>query len=116
MMDSSRFAQTPQPPYWAVIFSNQRSEVESGYAEMAARMVALAAQQPGFLGMESTRDAAGFGITVSYLASEADIAAWKANAEHQVARQQGRAEWYAGFELRVARVERAYAMRKPAEA
>ena len=115
-MDESRFAKTPQPPYWAVIFSNQRCDGNAGYADMATRMVELAAQQPGFLGVESTRDAEGFGITVSYWASEADIAAWKANAEHQVARRQGRAEWYTGFELRVARVERAYAMRKPADA
>ncbi|GAA5175906.1 hypothetical protein GCM10025771_09350 [Niveibacterium umoris] len=111
-MTEDRFAATPQPPYWAVIFSNQRADGDAGYADMAARMVELAAQQPGFLGMESTRDASGFGITVSYWASEAAIAAWKANAEHQEARRLGRSQWYAGFELRVARVERAYRMRK----
>lgn len=110
-MSEHRFAATPEPPYWAVIFSNQRSAADTGYAEMAARMVELAAQQPGFLGVESTRDAEGFGITVSYWASEQAIADWKVNAEHQVARRLGRAEWYAGFELRVARVERAYRMR-----
>jgi heme-degrading monooxygenase HmoA len=104
------FARTPEPPYYAVIFTNQRTPGDQGYGDMADRMVALAAQQPGFLGVESVRDAQGFGITVSYWATLDDIAAWKNNLEHQGAQQAGRAAWYAGFELRVARVERASGM------
>ena len=102
------FACLPAPPYWAVIFSSQRDAGDDGYAAMADRMVELAALQPGFLGIESARDGAGFGITVSYWASAEAIAAWKANAEHQIAQSLGRRHWYADFELRVARVERAY--------
>lgn len=108
---SPAFARTPEPPYYAVIFTNQRTPGDQGYGDMADRMVALAAQQPGFLGVESVRDAQGFGITVSYWATLDDIAAWKMNLEHQSAQQAGRAAWYAGFELRVARVERASGMR-----
>ena len=105
----SAFADLPAPPYYAVVFSSQRSaQDESGYGAMADRMVELAASQPGFLGVESCRGADGFGITVSYWRSEADIVAWKRNAEHASARQQGREQWYGRFELRVARVERAY--------
>lgn len=107
-MPMDAFATTPAPPYYAVIFSSQRSEGEGGYGAMAERMVHLAASQPGYLGIESSRDADGFGITVSYWRSEADIAAWKRNAEHSVARERGRSQWYRHFELRVARVERAY--------
>ncbi|MEX8516993.1 MAG: antibiotic biosynthesis monooxygenase [Leptothrix sp. (in: b-proteobacteria)] len=107
---SPAFARTPEPPYYAVIFTNQRTPGDQGYGDMADRMVALAAQQPGFLGVESVRDAQGFGITVSYWATLDDIAAWKMNLEHQGAQQAGRAAWYAGFELRVARVERASGM------
>ncbi len=105
------FAKTPEPPYYAVIFTNQRRAGDDGYAETADRMVELASQQPGFLGAESVRGTDGLGITVSYWASEETIAAWKANAEHSLARQKGREHWYAGFELRVAKVERAYGMR-----
>ena len=76
-------------------------------------MVELAALQPGFLGVESVRDADGFGITVSYWDSEAAIAAWKVNSEHQLAQRQGFAQWYAGFELRVAQVGRVHSWRKP---
>jgi heme-degrading monooxygenase HmoA len=99
---------TPQPPYYAVIFTSQRTEVEKGYGQMADRMVELAAQQPGFLGVESTRGADGLGITVSYWKDEASIKAWKANAQHQVAQETGKKIWYADYMLRVAKVERAY--------
>ena len=102
----SPFAQTPAPPYFAVIFSSQRTEGEAGYGEVADRMVELAAQQPGFLGVETTRGADGFGITVSYWRSEADIAAWKAHAEHRVAQRMGHQQWYTQFELRIAQVVR----------
>ncbi|HEY1392151.1 MAG TPA: antibiotic biosynthesis monooxygenase [Methylibium sp.] len=107
------FAATPEPPYYAVIFSSRRTEGEQGYGAMADRMVELAADQPGFLGVESSRDAAGFGITVSYWRSEADIAAWKAQAEHREAQRLGHQKWYAHFELRIAKVERAYGMGRP---
>ena len=107
-MSSPAFAATPAPPYYAVIFSSQRRDGEGGYQAMAERMVELAAQQVGYLGIESSRGEDGFGITVSYWRSEADIAAWKRNAEHAIARQRGRSEWYGHFELRIARVERAY--------
>lgn len=101
------FAKTPEPPYFAVIFTSQRTAGDQGYAEMAEHMVALAAQQPGFLGLESVRGADGMGITVSYWATEADIAAWKRHALHSQARARGREQWYSGFALRVARVDRA---------
>ena len=104
------FANTPEPPYYAVIFSSQRTEGDHGYSEMATRMVELAGQQVGFLGAESTRDSSGFGITVSYWASESAIKAWKANIEHLAAQEQGRSSWYAHFKVRVNKVERAYAM------
>ena len=84
----------PAPPYYAVIFTSQRTAVDAGYGTTADRMVELAAQQPGYLGAESARGADGLGITVSYWASEADIAAWRRNAEHQIARDTGRRDWY----------------------
>ena len=112
-MSDSGFASLPKPPYYAVIFSSKRRENggEDGYAEASQRMVELVQQQPGFLGAESTRGADGFGITVAYFDSEANIAAWRNNAEHAAARARGRAEWYEHFELRIAKVERAYGMK-----
>ena len=112
-MDES-FARLPQPPYYAVIFSSRRNgQDEAGYGQAAQRMVDLASQQPGFLGVESTRGEDGFGITVSYWESEAAIAAWRQHAEHAATRAYGRTHWYQHYELRVAKVERAYG--KPAD-
>ena len=102
----SRFAALPEPPYYAAIFSSEHAD-PTGYEEMAERMMELAGQQPGFLGAESTRDAEGFGITVSYWRDKESIAAWRRHAEHTVARKLGRERFYAGFRLRVALVERA---------
>jgi heme-degrading monooxygenase HmoA len=103
------FARTPEPPYYAVIFTSTRTAVDEGYGAMADRMVALASGQPGFLGVESARGPDGLGITVSYWTSEAAIAAWKAHAEHRIAQSSGNQKWYEHFETRVAKVERAYA-------
>ncbi len=106
-------AATPQPPYYVVIFTSQRTEVDAGYAEAAQRMLELAAQQPGFLGVESARSD-GLGITLSYWQSEEAICAWREHAEHSVVREQGRADWYAAFATRVAKVERAYSFSRSA--
>lgn len=103
-------ADTPTPPYYAVIFSSLRTdEDEAGYSAMAARMLAVAAGQPGYLGVESARDD-GLGITVSYWKSLEAIRKWKAHAEHLEARRLGRERWYADFRLRIAKVERDYGM------
>ncbi len=109
-----QLARTPEPPYWAVVFSSTSSDDHDGYGETAQRMEELAAEQPGFLGFESAseRDAGGIGIAVSYWDSEEAIAAWRRHAEHTIARETGRERWYDGYELRVARVERATSWRR----
>src|SRR4051812_40031228 len=108
MSMANNIAKTPQPPYFAVIFTSLRTEGDRGYGHMAERMVELAAQQPGFLGVESARDAGGLGITVSYWSTEEAIVAWKAQAEHKIAQETGQRVWYSDYLLRVARVDRAY--------
>ncbi|MFJ2453853.1 antibiotic biosynthesis monooxygenase family protein [Pseudomonas protegens] len=99
---------TPAPPYYAVIFSSQRGEADPAYEQAAGRMLELARQQPGFLGVESARGEDGFGITVSYWSSEAAILAWKQHPEHSAIRERGRAQWYRQFSTRVSKVQRAY--------
>ncbi|HEY7144766.1 MAG TPA: antibiotic biosynthesis monooxygenase, partial [Streptosporangiaceae bacterium] len=70
-------AALPAPPYYAVVFSSARTPGDNGYGEQAERMLALAAGQPGFLGVDSARTEGGLGITVSYWADEESIAAWR---------------------------------------
>ena len=102
----SRIASTPKPPYYAVIFTSLRTEGDNGYADMATEMVELAAQQPGFLGIESAREE--LGITVSYWPDLESIRNWKTNAEHLQAQRLGREQWYASFKVRISKVERDY--------
>jgi heme-degrading monooxygenase HmoA len=99
-------AATPTAPYYAVIFTSLRTAGDHGYDAMSERMVALAQQQPGFLGFESAREEVG--ITISYWTSLEAIRAWKANADHLVAQERGRTDWYAKYKTRIAKVERDY--------
>lgn len=114
-------AQTPQPPYYAVIFSSLRTDVADGYDDTATRMVELAHEQPGFLGVESARNNRNptdgdpvvrpvdpLGITVSYWDSLEAIRAWKQQAEHRIAQQTGRQHWYETYKVRICRVDREY--------
>jgi len=108
-MTTDRFATSLKPPYFAVIFTNQRTQGDDdAYYKTADQMVELAQTMPGFLGVESTRDETGLGITVSYWQDEGSIANWKANGEHSLARAAGNEKWYEHYELRVAKIERAY--------
>jgi heme-degrading monooxygenase HmoA len=102
------FAPFVQPPYYVVIFTSRRTPGENGYGAMAERMGTLAAAQPGYLGFESVRNPEGFGVTLSYWESPEAIRAWKDHAEHSIAQDTGLKAWYEHYEVRVARVERAY--------
>ncbi|MDR3514607.1 MAG: antibiotic biosynthesis monooxygenase [Azospirillaceae bacterium] len=90
--------------YYAVIFSSQRTAEDNGYEDMAARMVEIAAAQPGFLGIESARDPGGAGITVSYWRSLDDITRWRDHSNHRDARRRGKQYWYDSFSVRIAQV------------
>jgi heme-degrading monooxygenase HmoA len=86
-------ANTPSPPYYAVIFTSTRTE-------------GLASEQDGFLGVESARN--DVGITVSYWRDLQAVKQWREHAEHTIARNKGRTDWYKAFKTRIARVERDY--------
>jgi heme-degrading monooxygenase HmoA len=106
--EAHMFAKTPAPPYYAVIFTSKRTDVDAaGYAAMADAMADMAAKQPGYLGHESARDN-GVGITVSYWRDEASLKNWKQVSEHLAGQKIGRERWYSHYETRVAKVERAY--------
>jgi heme-degrading monooxygenase HmoA len=104
-------AKTPPAPYYAVIFTSVRTEVEEGYAAMSEAMAASAASQPGYLGVESAREE--LGITVSYWDSLEAISAWKQNAAHLVAQKLGRDNWYASYKTRICKVEHDYGFFAP---
>lgn len=109
MSNDSAFAHNLTPPYYAVIFASRRTPGDNGYGDMAVHMGKLASAQPGYLGFESVRGADGFGVTISYWESPQAIRNWKDHAEHLFAQQGGVQRWYEHYEVRVAKVERAYA-------
>lgn len=106
MMDG--FSNTPEPPYYAVIFTSTLGPRDDGYDAMGKALVELAERQPGYLGIETTRGDDNLGITVSYWEDEASILAWKQQTQHLMAQKNGIEKWYSHYELRVAKVERAY--------
>ena len=108
MSSLAQLTRTPEPPYYAVIFTSHRTEGDRGYGAMSDRMLELAVKQPGYLGMESARGSDGLGLTVSYWRDEASILAWKRDTEHQQAQRAGQQTWYADYQVRIAKVERTY--------
>lgn len=109
----SQLAQTPEPPYYAVIFTSQRKpEGDQEYGEMAEKMVSMVSKQPGYLGVESVRDANGFGVTISYWATLDAIRNWKANESHLVAQEKGKTVWYENYTTRICKVERVYSLKE----
>lgn len=105
-INSPKLADTPDPPYYAVIFTSLLHEDNTSYNTMAEKMAKLSSQQDGFLGMDSARTEKG--ITVCYWRDLESIRLWKENEEHMQAKEKGRQEWYKAYSIRIAKVEMAY--------
>lgn len=101
----SKIADTPKPPYYAVIFTSFRTEGDRGYADAVKKILEIAHQQSGFLGYESVRQ--DMGISVSYWESLEAIRAWKEHPEHKKV-QARESEWYSESKIRICKVERDY--------
>ncbi|MBN8824970.1 MULTISPECIES: antibiotic biosynthesis monooxygenase [unclassified Spirosoma] len=106
-------AQTPEPPYYVVVFTIVPSADLEGYEAMGGKMVELASQQPGFLGLEY--GASEIELTISYWDTLEAISQWRQNAEHTLARDLGREKWFQAFKVRIAKVERDYEFSKSEE-
>ncbi len=100
--------------YYAVIFTSKRTSLDQpGYDETASRMVTLAAQQPGYLGIDDARSEDGVGITVSYWKDLESIRQWREHSEHAVAQSMGRDKWYEWFHMRICRMEHEWSYQRP---
>lgn len=107
------FTNTPEPPYYAVVFTSLRTEKDNkGYNITADLMDELASKQVGFLGVESARGQNGLGITVSYWESLEAIKLWKENIAHKKAQEKGKQDWYSSYTTRICKVERDYTSNK----
>lgn len=90
-------------PYYAVIFTSTRTEVEDGYHETNDILMEKASEYEGFLGQDTVRD--DIGIAVSYWKTMEDIKAWKNDVDHLLAKSRGRSDWYSHYRVRIAKVE-----------
>lgn len=99
-----------KPPYYAVIFTSERTEDDNGYEEMADSMIELAKRQVGFLGVESARSE--LGITISYWESLEAIKNWQKHPAHQIAQERGKKEWYQKYTVRICKIESDYSFEK----
>jgi heme-degrading monooxygenase HmoA len=104
----SDFAKTPEPPYYAVIFTSLKIQDDLGYKDMAEEMLNILEDFDGFLGAESFRGEDGFGVTISFWESLEALNLWKSDPKHKEAQKLGREIWYKKYKIRIAKVERDY--------
>lgn len=99
---------------WTVAFCNRRpaNGTGDGYAATAEQMDALAAAQPGYIGIDAVRSDSGAGITVSRWSSIAAMVSWRKVTTHQEAQSTGRDRWYDWYRSDVARVDRSSEFRR----
>ena len=93
-----------------VVFrSRLHPEHATEYAIVAARINALAASMPGFLGIKSFAATDGERVSISSFADEASLKHWREHPEHLAAQKLGREKFYSEYSVQVCRIEREYA-------
>jgi len=90
--------------YYAVIFSNTKSDNKEGYAEMDNLTMELAAKQKGYLGFETVSNGNNT-LFVSYWETMEDINNWSNNAIHMEAKANAH-KWYTRYLSQICKVER----------
>jgi heme-degrading monooxygenase HmoA len=102
-------ARTPEPPYYAVVFTSINAETDhTEHVEMYGRLVERASTYEGYLGIEPARNSDGTGVAAVSWKDLASIEAWARDPEHRIAKRKGREIWYSPYMIRICRVERAY--------
>ena len=102
-----QIANTPEPPYYAVIAPAVLGPDVTGYPEMALRLMELAGDVDGFLGIESCVHG-NFSLAVSYWRSLEAIERWRQHTRHLLAKDLGKTRWFESYVTRIAKVERVY--------
>lgn len=106
---SNMYAKKHDRPYYAVIFTSKRTDDDDdGYQAMAEQMIKLAETMPGYLGLESSRDLDGNGVTVSYWQSLEAVRHWGQNEKHLTAQRLGREKWYQQYQVKIVKIEKTY--------
>ena len=104
------FCLTPEPPYYTVVFTSQRTAIDDGYSELNDDLYQEALTFDGYIGAETLRNAEGYGVAVLYWRDMESIQAWARYAKHIRAKQGGKDRWYEGYRVRIGKIEREYGM------
>ena len=97
----------------AVIFEVEpHSEYQSEYLEIAAQLKPLLETIDGFISVERFESLSHPGkiLSLSYWRDEEAISEWRNLEKHRQAQTQGRERVFADYRLRVASIQREYAM------
>ncbi|MCW8955807.1 MAG: antibiotic biosynthesis monooxygenase [Gammaproteobacteria bacterium] len=92
---------------YAVIFKAEIKKLDRQYSEMAKRMRSLAIDQYGCTEFVSVTEGKQE-MAISYWRDLEDIKQWKENAEHLVAQELGRTQWYRSYHVQVVELIREY--------
>jgi heme-degrading monooxygenase HmoA len=93
-------------PLLTVFRSRMKDEDRAEFDATAARMHELARAMPGFVEYRRSRPRTASGSRSLSFDSAEHQAAWRHHPEHALAQGQGRAEFYASYELSVCEVVR----------
>src|SRR6478672_6812469 len=98
-------SKTPKPPYYAVIFTSINADVDhTEHTEMYQRMVKIAQNYQGYLGIEPARNPDGSGVAAVYWRDHESILAFARDPEHLIAKKKGREIWYSHYFIRICKV------------
>ena len=92
---------------YAVIFRAKAGLQDAAYSQTVARMRELAFETYGCLDFVSVAEG-DQEIAISYWENQAAIQAWKEDAEHLMAQQEGRRRWYRSYTVQVVEIKREY--------
>lgn len=98
------------------IFRSHLRASAARYAATAERMEALAAEQPGFLGIKTFQAEDGERVSLFSFESLAAIEAWRRHPEHLEAQRLGKSEFYASYSLQLCEPIREARFEAPARA
>lgn len=92
---------------FAVIFKAKVKHLDQAYIDTAKRMRDRALNEFNCVDFIAACEG-DQEIAISYWQSEADIAAWRNDSEHQLAQQHGKRDWYSSYEVEVVELRRQY--------
>lgn len=92
---------------YAVIFKAEINQLDNNYYEMAAKIRDLAKNKYGCTDFYSISDSSSE-LAISYWETQEQISNWKQDAEHLVAQELGRTNWYKSYSVEIVEIIREY--------